>query len=570
MPLSEWVNACPADGSILVATVMYSRSSDRHFGQWLLLHVPFRSLENLWRPETELLPESLRLLGMCLLHRPDFWRSPNRIAHELEQEAKTELQIKNTLAALAARSELVDAYLSGEMSVTQTPNPPLHGVAQLPSGHIELSPEQARVVQHLRESVQSALDAKWPEDNSVDAWGVWLDRHTFSNRATCVLGPAGSGKTTAVEIVLTEAVRKGAQVGVACPTGMLAAGYRSRHPELDVDTVHGMFALHKEEISTAEMMRPYDMVVIDEVGQLPTWIFDRLLRLWDAADRRPALVFVGDFCQLTGPEGTTARESLRWAEVSLIQLREMRRCRCERLRWKLQLLRSAIPSGRQLRRMLRGHRAVMRYRQNSRLPTAIDVASILKETPTTTFVTISRRASAYLNRLAVRALFADAEPLGQILCEPDDNPENFQGQFQVDAVPDEMTLYEGMRVRITKNADKQHGFVNGMGAVVQRLRHSGVQVKTDEGEILLIHPITNDIALADGSTRRVTAFPLRPGYSTTLHKIQGATLRHITIWMDIPYVRAALYVALSRVRHDADWRFIGQIDRRHCLPANLG
>ena len=48
---------------------------------------------------------------------------------------------------------------------------------------------------------------------------------------------------------------------------MLAAGYRSRHPDLDVDTVHGMFALHKDELSIAELMRPYDMIVVDEVGQ---------------------------------------------------------------------------------------------------------------------------------------------------------------------------------------------------------------------------------------------------------------------------------------------------------------
>ncbi|CAE7478564.1 unnamed protein product, partial [Symbiodinium pilosum] len=73
----------------------------------------------------------------------------------------------------------------------------------------------------------------------------------------------------------------------------------------------------------------------------------------------------------------------------------------------------------------------------------------------------------------------------------------------------------------------------------------------------------------DGSFHRVTAFPLRLGYSTTLHKIQGATLPHVTIWMDVPYVRAALYVALSRVQRDGEWRFIGSIDRRHCVPAKL-
>ncbi|CAE7601714.1 unnamed protein product [Symbiodinium sp. CCMP2592] len=563
MPLSEWINVVPVDASILAATILYSRSNDQYFGQWLLLHVPFRCLDDLWKPEAALLPDSLRFLGLCLLHRPRFWRNPDHVAYELQQEAKPDLHISNVLSELAARTELVDDYLSGNLVKATTPDPPVYGTTQLPDGPVKLTVEQLHVVRFLRGRVEVALNAKWPEDNSVDAW----DRH---NLVSCILGPAGSGKTTAVDIVLAEAAARGAHIGVACPTGMLATGYRARHPGLDIDTVHGMFGLHLDELATAEMMRPYDLVVIDEVGQLPTWIFERLMRLWDATDRRTALVFVGDFCQLTGPDGTTARQSFRWAEVRLSTLTEMRRCKCAQLRWKLQLLRSAIPSGRQLRKLLRGHRAGMRVRPGSGWPTAMDIAVILQETPDTTFVTISRRASAYLNRLAIRALFADAEPLGRIPCEPTDNAENFDGPHQTSAEPCMMPLYEGMRVRITRNANKRHGFVNGMGAVVQRLRQSGVQVKTDEGEILLIHPITTETALADGSIRRATVFALRPGYSTTLHKIQGATLSHVTIYMDVPYVRAALYVALSRVRHDADWRFIGSIRRQHCLPAELG
>ena len=116
-----------------------------------------------------------------------------------------------------------------------------------------------------------------------------------------------------------------------------------------------------------------------------------------------------------------------------------------------------------------------------------------------------------------------------------------------------MTIYEGMRVRITRNEDKERGFVNGMGATVQRMRRSGVQVITDAGRILLVHPVTHEIILSDGSIRRMTFFPLRLGYSTTLHKVQGATLSHITLWLDRPGVRAALYVALSRVQYDEDW-----------------
>ena len=53
----------------------------------------------------------------------------------------------------------------------------------------------------------------------------------------------------------------------------------------------------------------FDLVVIDEVGQLSQWIFERLMRLWRHADRRPAFVFAGDFCQLRGVDPTRACDS---------------------------------------------------------------------------------------------------------------------------------------------------------------------------------------------------------------------------------------------------------------------
>ena len=568
VPVEEWIKHVPANGQILVANVMYTHSNDRYFGQWLLLNVPFRRIDDLWHPEAARLPEALRYLGLCVLHRPRFWRDPEQVRRELRHEARTELYIDNKLDMLASRIELIDAYFAGELTLAENPAPPLHGVARFEEGNLDLAPEQAGVIAVITDRVEHALQAKFPEERDVEAWGVWLDAKPSQNKVTVVLGPAGSGKSTAVEVAMSRAIERGAHVGVACPTGMLATRYRARHPDVDVDTVHGMFALHKDELATADMMQPYDLIVIDEVGQLPTWIFDRLLRLWDAADRRPALVFVGDFCQLTGLDGTTAKDSLRWGEMHIMQLREMRRCKCPSLRWKLELLRSAIPSSQQLKKIVKGHRACLLHK-SYKAPAATDVAAILRETPNTVFVTISRRGSARLSQLAIDALFADSPVLDWVPCDPQENFRNFRGQEQAAATPYMMPVYEGMRVRITRNIDKENGFVNGMGGTVQRMRRNGVQVRTDEGEVLLIHKVTQDIQLRDGSWHRVTAFPLRLGYSTTLHKVQGATLPHITIWMDIPYIHAAMYVALSRVQHDRDWRFIASIGRIHCLPARL-
>ena len=43
--------------------------------------------------------------------------------------------------------------------------------------------------------------------------------------------------------------------------------------------------------------------------------------------------------------------------------------------------------------------------------------------------------------------------------------------------------------------------------------------------------------------------------------------QHITLWLDIPNMPAAAYVALSRVEYDANWRFVGDPWVHHFTPA---
>eukprot|EP00959_Pyramimonas_sp_CCMP1952_P092949 1945119-Pyramimonas_sp.AAC.1 len=60
-----------------------------------------------------------------------------------------------------------------------------------------------------------------------------VSRFCPERRAIAVLGPAGSGKTTAVEHAVEECVAHGARVLIVAPTGRLAATYRAKYPHLD-------------------------------------------------------------------------------------------------------------------------------------------------------------------------------------------------------------------------------------------------------------------------------------------------------------------------------------------------
>ena len=172
-------------------------------------------------------------------------------------------------------------------------------------------------------------------------------------------------------------------------------------------------------------------------------------------------------------------------------------------------------------------------------PTDADIAHILlDETPDTIFVTISRAGAAWVNRAAVNALFP-GPPIKIVPADPDSNPDNFQGTTQVASVPMELHVHPRMRVTLTKNINKDCDYVNGMGGTVLGAHRPGIRVRTDTGYIIMVFPWTE----VDDWGERRTFYPLRVGYGHTLMKVQGATLEHMTLWLDARNVEAAAYVA---------------------------
>jgi ATP-dependent exoDNAse (exonuclease V) alpha subunit len=280
-------------------------------------------------------------------------------------------------------------------------------------------------------------------------------------------------------------------------------------------------------------------------------------------------VFVGDFYQLRGVEPSRPTDSPRWArDVSRSTLRTMRRCHCEKLKKKLELLRTAKPSQAQLSEILRHHRAPkLRAPGDREEPSFEDIQQILVETPDTTFVSITKTGTEYLNQACVAALYPEQEPVAVVPGDPEALPSNFQGGQQVAWELPQVPIFVGMKLTLTKNVNKDMDFVNGMACTVLEVRQSGLRVQTSSGRYLCIYPYTEAWEDEWGQRHSFTYYPCRLGYATTLHKVQGATLAHLTLWLNCPNVEAAGYVALSRVQHDVDWRFVGQMTRHHFTPA---
>ena len=124
----------------------------------------------------------------------------------------------------------------------------------------------------------------------------------------------------------------------------------------------------------------------------------------------------------------------------------------------------------------------------------------------------------------------------------------------------------GVVVRLTRNQDKDRGFVNGAVGVVRRILSydedntpTVFTVELSSGVLVLVHPIKD---------KKQTFLPCTYGYATTIRRAQGATYLHGGICFDHvhPPERGYGYVAASRFKSKKGIHLYGKIRRTDWLP----
>ena len=178
-------------------------------------------------------------------------------------------------------------------------------------------------------------------------------------------------------------------------------------------------------------------------------------------------------------------------------------------------------------------------------PTVEAIRKILISYPETTLLAISRESVAKLNDLAVQATHGQATPIFEGVLEGDmeSNPDNYIRNASgvkvlkpfSDLVGYPMKLYQGMKIFLTQNVNKEYDYVNGMRATVEHYdpNSKGLRVITDSGHRIVVAPWT------DREKGNRTYYPIRPGYASTILKFQGSTLKHVVVWLDIPEIEGA-------------------------------
>ena len=168
------------------------------------------------------------------------------------------------------------------------------------------------------------------------------------------------------------------------------------------------------------------------------------------------------------------------------------------------------------------------------------------------WLTITNNGSAEVCRAALEYQGVTEERIAQgFLCDP-----STKSTLRIVAK-------SGLVIRLSRNFDKQRGFVNGAIAVICD-QLDGNRVFTarllGSDNMVLLHPMEEDGALF---------LPCCYGYATTIRRAQGADLFHGCLWMDNkfhPAARGYGYVGVSRFRSRKGVYIFHKLRRSDFLP----
>ena len=126
-----------------------------------------------------------------------------------------------------------------------------------------------------------------------------------------------------------------------------------------------------------------------------------------------------------------------------------------------------------------------------------------------------------------------------------------------------MVAKPGVIIRLSRNFDKQRGFVNGaLAEVCESLRGNEVFTArlVGSGNMVLVHPTEE---------KGEKFLPCCYGYATTIRRAQGADLFHGAIYFEqkkFPAARGYAYVACSRFKSQNGGYLYGKLRRSDFLP----
>ena len=280
--------------------------------------------------------------------------------------------------------------------------------------------------------------------------------------------------------------------------------------------------------------------MIDELSVVPSTLFDHILATLQELHIRPVVLLCGDQQQQqpiatvdgkTRPTTGILQSKALYKNSVIVNFVQQHRCVDAEFQEILNVIRYYKPSRRTMKE-LHGQRVLC-----SSDPSEAVLLSVLQDHPDGMILTVTRAAAATINRVAVNNLFPDLVPCGYI---------------KYDGTNNVQPIYQGMKVIITQNRDKELHVVNGQTATVRTMQNATVFLTLPNDHIVAVYPVTTTL---DGQNQ--TSYPFVPAYASTICKVQGQNLGKVILWLDTQLLpKGSAYVALSRIRQLKDLYFI--------------
>lgn len=528
--------------------------------QHTLMYCPFTNLQDIFHAGHDDMPDIIKYYGCARRFNPAFWNSEDAISDFLIKEGNRTPFVKSVLAFYKSLHHTLQLYEEGRFNRVPLAN----HVGMQPIDIATFSSSQ----RHAYYSVIPVLDTfrvvhdgprpnlPYPESESEDedaeppAAEIQPDIPAGSRNARCFLlyGEAGSGKSYVTKGLIQYAQQKHLQVAVACPTGKLASTYSVEFPDVRCDTVHCTFNISvNSDVRTINWgLANVHFIVVDEVTQVSTEFLRHVLLTRDSLPLNPVLLFCGDRFQLqplvTVDDQVTVGTSLfTCAEIRAV-LNDLRLNNSQfrlddHYREFLFPFRTTKPPSAFIDQLNE------RRLCGDNFPTELTqdlIRQHLTEVPETLFLVLTREDECFINRAATEFFFSD-QAVRTVLDEHK-NP---------------LDLHIGLPVVVTQNRCKATGYVNGTTGIIRYYRGHTWFIES-AGKMIPIFPIY------DGGDM---VYPLRPGYASTVHKIQGQTLRHVTLVFNKKVLTPGVgYVAVSRVRSIDKLITMFRLSRDHFRP----
>ena len=413
----------------------------------------------------------------------------------------------------------------------------------------EWSDDQLVFFKYIEE--QLAVDCVWDLDANM-------------NMRRCFLsGPPGSGKSEVLVHAAKLIVDQGCRVLFLAPTGALVHSYLDRLPDSEsiyVDTVHAVFRFTRARDRRLVTRAPpstlnlFDAIFLDEVSMLEEDVFESLYRSIQELPQRPIFVTAGDFAQL---EAVNPSRFVRLLcdLFHQIQLTSVHRSRDPKHLAFVSSIRESQPSRECIAEYFDGRFFGRDEPLHHWVKFGMD-QQLLHKHP---FVWICNTNSgvARISLAALRLFGFEKEDLEKF---------GFPGDPTVKGTLPILPR-EGVWIRLTRNLEKQRGFVNGaIGRIEEVLQDSRDAVvfslRLMSGTMVLVHPVkyNGEVFL-----------PCVYGYACTVRRTQGLSLHHGALFLDgrvYPRPRGHAYVAVSRFRSSDGVFHYGPLRRSDWLPTD--